>query len=118
MVDFEQKRKYYRLRYPKRAMPSIRFEENLYQVTEVSEKGIRIMMKNLVSLYKGLSMTGTLNLHDEREVKVKGSILRFDKEEVIVILDKGPSFKHMVEEQRHIRNKYPSYFARLRTQAA
>ncbi|WP_260261809.1 PilZ domain-containing protein [Vibrio intestinalis] len=118
MNDLEQKRKYYRLRYPRRAMPIVRFHDELFHVSEVSEKGIRIVMNNLTTLYKGLSLSGTLSLNPDCKIPVEGSILRFDKNEVILYLNKGPSFKHMVQEQRHIRNKYPAYFARLRANAA
>lgn len=118
MSDFEQKRKYYRLKYPRRARPYVRFSDELFSVTEVSEGGIRLQIGKLTSMYKGLSMKGTLNLHDDSKVSVEGAVLRFDEDEVIVQLRKGPSFKDMVEEQRHIRNKYPSFFASLRRQAA
>ena len=116
MNDAVQKRKYYRLRYPRRAMPIVRIHDELFHVTEVSEKGIRVMMNNLTSLYKGLSLSGTLSLGVDCTVLIEGAILRFEDNEVILLLYKGPSFKHMVEQQRHIRNKYPAYFARLRSQ--
>lgn len=118
MSDVEQKRKYYRLKYPRRARPYVRFAEELFHVTEVSEGGIRVRVSNFTSMYKGLSMKGILNLHDDSQVKVEGAVLRFDEDEVVVKLKKGPSFKDMVEEQRHIRNNYPSFFASLRRQAA
>ncbi len=118
MSNVEQKRKYYRLKYPRRARPYVRFSDELFSVTEVSEGGIRVRVGAFNNMYKGLSMKGTLNLHDDSEVSVEGAILRFDEDEVVVKLKKGPSFKDMVEEQRHIRNKYPSFFASLRRQAA
>ena len=118
MNDEVQKRKYYRLRYPSRAMPVVRIQDELFHVSEVSEKGIRVIMNNLTTLYKGLSLTGTLSLSVDCKVPIEGAILRFDKNEVIIQLYKGPSFKDMVEQQRHIRNKYPAYFARLRANAA
>lgn len=118
MNDEVQKRKYYRLRYPRRAMPVVRIQDELFHVSEVSEKGIRVIMNNFTTLYKGLSLSGTLNLGLDCSVPIEGAILRFENNEVILQLYKGPSFKHMVEQQRHIRNKYPAYFARLRTDAA
>ena len=117
MDDMVQKRQYYRLRYPRRAMPIIRIDDELYHVSEISEKGIRIVMNKTTSLYRGLTLKGTLSLGLDYKIKVKGHILRFDKNEVILQLTVGPSFKDMVEQQRYIRNRYPDYFARLRSQA-
>ncbi|MGD8112731.1 PilZ domain-containing protein [Vibrio sp. TRT 21S02] len=117
-MSFEQKRQYYRLKYPRRARPYVRIEERLFSVTEVSEKGLRVLMGDLPALYRGLSLSGKLSLSGNRTIHFEGAILRFDKDEVILQLSKGPSFKNMVEEQRRIRQKYPSYFARLRQQAA
>ena len=63
-------------------------------------------------------MSGTLNLHNNKQVTFEGAVLRFDQNEAIVKLKKGPTFKNMVEEQRHIRQKYPTYFSRPVTEVA
>ncbi|MEL7292894.1 MAG: PilZ domain-containing protein [Pseudomonadota bacterium] len=118
MSDFEQKRKYYRLKYPKRARPYVKFGDEMFQVTEVSEGGIRMVLNSFTSMYKGLTIKGVLNLHGDNPVAIEGAVLRFDNDEVIIQLRKGPTFKIMVDEQRHIRQKYPSFFARLRGSAA
>ncbi|MDC5707240.1 PilZ domain-containing protein [Vibrio europaeus] len=118
MSSFIQKRQFYRLRYPKRARPFVRFGDDLFQVAEVSEGGIRMVVANSNTMYKGLEIKGMLNLNDESRVEIEGAVLRFDRDEVIVQLRKGPTFKIMVDEQRKIRSKYPVFFARLREAAA
>ncbi|MCG9599170.1 PilZ domain-containing protein [Vibrio sp. Isolate25] len=118
MSDFEQKRKFYRLKYPRRARPSVRISNELFHVTEVSEGGIRVVKNTFTNWYKGLAMSGTIHLHNNKQVTFEGNVLRFDQNEVIVKLRKGPSFKNMVEEQRHIRQKYPAYFSRPTTEVA
>lgn len=118
MSDVEQKRKFYRLKYPRRGRPSVRFAQELFHVSEVSEGGIRVIMNNFSNLYKGLSIKGVLSLHNDYEVAIEGAVLRFDDQEMVVQLKKGPSFKDMVEEQRHIRKHYPRHFEKLRVQAA
>ena len=75
----------------------------MFQVTEVSEGGMRMIVNSLNSMYKGLSVKGILNLNDEDQVEIEGAVLRFDQGEVIVQLRKGPTFKIMVEQQRHIK---------------
>ncbi|MGF1696187.1 PilZ domain-containing protein [Vibrio kyushuensis] len=112
--DSIQKRQYYRLKYPKRAMPVMRIQDELYRVSEVSEKGIRFVIDKPDSIHHGLDMSGVLNLHDDSQISIQGAVLRLDKNEVIILLSKGPSFKDMVQEQRHIRQKYPTYFAKMR----
>ncbi len=118
MSGAEQKRQFYRLKYPRRGRPSVRFSKELFHVSEVSEGGIRIIVNGFSNLYKGLSMKGVLSLHNDCEVDIEGSVLRFDDQEVIVQLRKGPSFKNMVEEQRHIRNAFPRHFELLKMHAA
>ncbi|MEZ8103517.1 PilZ domain-containing protein [Vibrio clamense] len=106
----EQKRQYYRLKYPKKARPLIRIGDQLIPVSEVSEKGLRIVRHDFSALYKGLIMAGILRLHGDRQIPVQGPILRFDGNEVIIKLDEGITFKDMFEEQRYIRQKYPVHF--------
>ncbi|EGU48532.1 hypothetical protein VIOR3934_12350 [Vibrio orientalis CIP 102891 = ATCC 33934] len=118
MNDVEQKRKYYRLKYPKRARPFVRFGDEMFQVTEVSEGGIRMVSNNFTNMYQGLTVKGVLNLNEENVIEVEGAVLRFDKDEVIIQLRKGPTFKIMVDEQRFIRTKYPVFFEKLRKEVA
>ncbi|MDN3610188.1 PilZ domain-containing protein [Vibrio ostreicida] len=118
MNDVEQKRDYYRLKYPKRYRPSVNFSSEQFHVTEVSEGGIRVAVNPFTNWYKGLSLSGTLTLHNNMQVKVEGAVLRFDNNEVVLKLVKGPTFKNMVEEQRYIRQKYPEHFIVKSTQVA
>ena len=111
-ISVEQKRKYYRLRYPKRARPILRIKDQYYHICEVSEKGIRVLIENVASVYRGLTMAGTLRLHGNTQISVEGAVLRFDNDEVILLLSKGPTLKNMLEEQRHIKNKYPTFFSK------
>ncbi len=113
-----QKRKYYRLRYPKRARAVLRVQDELFHVSEVSERGIRILTRRVEDFCRGVHLSGFLDMNDESQIRIEGAILRHDDEEVILQLTKGPSFKNMVAEQRHIKNKYPSYFSKLREQMA
>ncbi len=117
-ISVEQKRKYYRLRYPKRARPILRIKDQYYHICEVSEKGIRVLIENVASVYRGLTMAGTLRLHGNTQISVEGAVLRFDNDEVILLLSKGPTLKNMLEEQRHIKNKYPTFFSKQRNFAA
>ncbi|MGX9418827.1 PilZ domain-containing protein [Vibrio sp. RC27] len=120
MTSFDgvQRRQYYRLKYPKRARPVMRIEDQFFHVCESSERGIRVVMNNITNLYRGLRLSGTVRLHSNQEVSIEGSIVRFDNGEVVVKLDKGLSFRDMVAEQRHIRQKYPLFFSDQGSSAA
>ncbi|MDE1254896.1 PilZ domain-containing protein [Vibrio aestuarianus] len=113
--DFIQKRQYYRLKYPKRARPVVKIDDELFHVSEISVQGIRIEMPRATALYQGLSMSGTVHMRSDSSIKISGKVLRFQQNEVVVQLTNGPGFKHMVEEQRYIRQKYPTYFSSLRS---
>lgn len=111
--DGVQQRQYFRLRYPKNARPVLHLEERTFSVSETSEKGLRVIMGNIASLYCGLRMSARVTLHADVDVSIEGSILRFDDDnEVIIKLDKGLSFKNMVAEQRYVKQKFPNYMAR------
>lgn len=113
---FAQKRQFYRLKYPKRAMPVLQLGNQRYRVTELSEQGIRVLMENYSTMLKGEQMTGKVSLPTDDEISIEGAVLRFDGEEVIFKLSKGPSFKIMVQEQRNIKNKFPHFYSLLRAQ--
>ncbi|WP_282176791.1 PilZ domain-containing protein [Vibrio nereis] len=85
MSAVENKRQFYRLKYPPGARPSVWFSKQRYCVSDVS---------------------------------IVGDVFRFDGHEMVIKLDKGPSFKHMVDEQRYIRSKYPAFYDRLRGKVA
>ena len=105
--SFTQKRQYYRLKYPKRARPVMRIKDELFHVSEVSEKGVRLIMQNVIPVYRGFSMAGTLRLHDNNSVDISGAVLRQEGDEVIVQLSQGPSFKDMVSEQKAYSAEIP-----------
>ena len=106
----KQKRQYFRLRYPKRARPVVRVKDRKFSVAEVSEKGLRVVMANTSTLYRGMSMKGVLLLHGDKLIEIDGAVLRFEGDEVILKLKQGPSFKQMFSEQIRLRRKYPFLF--------
>mgnify|MGYP003886320193 CR=1 FL=1 len=118
MSAVENKRQFYRLKYPPGARPSVWFSKQRYCVSEVSEGGIRVILKEPSSLQIGFAMAGVLSLQNDSDVSIVGDVFRFDGHEMVIKLDKGPSFKHMVDEQRYIRSKYPAFYDRLRGKVA
>ncbi|MEO1526844.1 MAG: PilZ domain-containing protein [Planctomycetota bacterium] len=106
------KRAYYRLRYPSSMRPSIRIQSVDYEVAELSERGMRVVMPRDVRLEKGTPIEGIIRFYDRQTSEIKGSVLRRDKDEVVFSIDSGISYKRMLDEQMAIVHKYPSYFSK------
>ncbi len=64
--SFIQKRKYYRLKYPHKARPVMRIKDELFHVSEVSER-VFALWCNIIPVYRGFSMAGTLRLHGNKQ---------------------------------------------------
>ncbi|CAH0539384.1 PilZ domain-containing protein [Vibrio marisflavi] len=112
---YKQKREHFRLRYPKSDRPVIHLIDGNYLVSEISEKGLRVLMKNTSILCSGMSIHGVLTLHEDNEVNVEGYIRRFENDEVILELEKGPSLKMMESEKVHLRREFPLLVQNLQT---
>lgn len=56
----DQKRKYYRLKYPVKALPRVRINGNVYHVNEVSEGGLRVTLSSIHQFHQGLMIRGNV----------------------------------------------------------
>ena len=102
-----ESRAHYRLRYPTVDRPKIRFEETLYEVSEISEGGVRIMFSPALEIHKDQPFAGVVHFSDGQTVSIEGTVLRILDEEFVVALSKGVSFNRMIIEQMRLRQKYP-----------
>ncbi|WP_375752488.1 PilZ domain-containing protein [Vibrio sp. HN007] len=110
--NHEQRRQYYRLRYPRNDRPVITLMDKKYHVCEISEQGLRIVFLSQNPVAIGLTVSGKISFHDSETLSIEGEILRQDDLEVIIKLTKGVSFKRMTVEQLYLRKKYPKVYAR------
>ncbi|GLQ73983.1 PilZ domain-containing protein [Vibrio penaeicida] len=106
----KQSRQYYRLRYPKSERPRIKAWNKQFPVTEISEKGLRLLFSSEVDVKKRMEIKGTLILSGGESFDVIGEVLRLDGTELVIKLNEGPSLKHMAAEQIRIRKKFPGFF--------
>ena len=90
------KRAYYRLRYPLVERPKVRTEGGDYEVSEVSERGIRIVLTGSYVFRRDQPFAGVLRFRYGMNVSIEGVVLRSDKKELIVALSKGPSREQML----------------------
>jgi hypothetical protein len=104
------RRNYFRLKYPVAERPAVRYKGRDYRVSEISEKGIKILRDKEFTVQAGQYFAGVVRFIDGGTVPIVGAVLRFDDQEVVVALTKGISLGRMTAEQRHIRQKYPMFF--------
>ncbi len=102
-----QQREFYRLWYPVAERPSLRIDDQEFDVSEVSEAGARIVIASQVELADAEAFTGTVTFRTGEKDCVKGTILRSSENEIVANLTTGISLKRMMAEQIRIRQKYP-----------
>jgi hypothetical protein len=104
-----QKRNYYRLKYPKSERPTVWFRGCTYEVSEISEGGVRIMLAKGCAVRLHQTFAGVLRFKDGDTTPVVGVVLRWEGDEMVVKLSQGISLKRMIAEQSRIRKKYPMF---------
>ncbi|WED20649.1 PilZ domain-containing protein [Vibrio sp. JC009] len=111
--QWEQKRQFYRLRYPDHDRPIISIMDEEFYVCEISEQGMRIVFVSDTPVEVGVIISGLVTFYDDKSVEVQGTILRQHESEVAVkLIDDGISFRRMTQEQMHLRQKYPGMYGR------
>ncbi len=103
-------RTYYRLRYPGAERPTVRIEDRDYEVSEVSERGAKIVLAGACALRLDQPFAGVLRFRDGETVSVEGVVQRFAGKEIVLNLSSGVSLKRMMAEQKRLLQKYPTLF--------
>ncbi len=106
-----ERRQFYRLRYPEADRPKLQFDNMEYHVVELSESGVRIALSRW-QLGDGRSVVGWIRFYDGEAIPIEGIVLRTEGEEVVVQLSLGVSLKRMLDEQRRLIQLYPFLFER------
>ena len=106
----ETRRSHYRLRYPPASQPTIDIDDVTYQVAEISEAGVRIVLAGTFSISPSAAFAGDIKFHDGEKVSIEGLVLRTHGNEVAVQLSSGISIKRMLAEQIWLRNEFPMFF--------
>ena len=106
----DQRRRYYRLQYPEVERPTVWFKARYYEVTEVSEGGVMILLGDGCAVRLGQSFVGVIQFQDGEINPIVGVVLRIDEGRMAVKLSKGISLRRMMAEQIRLRKKYPMFF--------
>jgi len=108
MSNDEDRRKYFRVRYPNNATPLLVTGDRTYAVTELSEGGMRVLgMDESVPI--GTPVAGRLELLSGEHFEVESQIGRRDEEECILIHLTGITFASVMREQQHIVREFPDF---------
>jgi hypothetical protein len=106
----QNKRRYYRLQYPEVERPSVWFKGRCYEVTEVSEGGVMVLLGDGCAVRPGQSFVGVIEFQDGETNSIVGVVLRIVENKMAVKLAKGISLRRMMAEQIRLRKKYPMLF--------
>ena len=98
-------RKYFRLRYPVTERPIIRSGDRDFEVAEISEGGVRIIVTGGMEFEPGGQFSGSILFADGEILDIRGLMLRSMDGEIVVRLSQGISFKRMVAEQALLKQK-------------
>ncbi len=90
-------------------MPTLRVLNREFKVSEISEQGMRVIMRDPTLLNIGDSIKGEVILNSlDNNVSIDGKVIRIVGNEVIFQLREGLSFKDMIAEQRYLRKHFPN----------
>lgn len=106
----EQRRQFFRLRYPRNDRPVVTLKDQAYHVCEISEQGMRIIFLSPTKVALGITVSGRIEFFDKEQIEIEGVTLRQHDGEVALKLSKGISLKRMTVEQRRLRQKYPAVY--------
>lgn len=103
-----ERRKYHRLQYPEAERLNVRIDGKDFHVSEISEKGTKIILPNRCPVSHNQPVTGVLWFKDGVNIVIHGVVQRCDDDGVALKLSKGISMQRMIIEQSRILQKYPS----------
>lgn len=104
----EQQRAYFRLWYPQVARPALVIGDRKFEVTEISEEGVRIAISGSFGREENESFSGTIQFSNGESDPVAGTVRRSSPKEVVASLSRGISLKRMMSEQIRIRKNFPT----------
>ena len=102
-------REHYRVRYPIACRPNLAILNNVYEIIDLSEHGIRFFGNDVSRFHSDMKIDGIITFDDGGSISIKGKIIRIDKNNAVMFLTESIPFGRIVTEQRFINEKYPEY---------
>ena len=104
----ENLREHYRIKYPEKERPQFVVGKQIFEVIDLSEKGIYFSMGSLHSYVEHQALKGTVVFKSGKRCDVAGKILRINQAEktCALRLDRGVPLAQIMEEQLRLLQKY------------
>lgn len=102
----DNRRGFYRLRYPDAERPALDADGLVAAVAELSEGGMRVVAGDF-RVAVGCRVAGEVRFADGETVWVDGTVLRHDAGEAVLQLEVGVPLPRMVAEQKRLLRRYP-----------
>ena len=95
-----QKRQYFRIIYPSSGRPIAYIKRQKFEVLDISEGGCKVLVVNPAEVFAvGEKVKGSIVFRDESSIKIRGEILRFEANAVVIRMPEGVPQKKIMEEQ-------------------
>ncbi len=103
----DERREFFRIRYPSVERPEIEMGEDRFDVAELSEGGLRVL-GDFGEIESGHAVDAVLRLLCGSSLQVTASFSRIDDGGAVFDNLQGVSFAEIMNEQRYLIRKYPS----------
>lgn len=103
----EERRRFFRVRYPSTERPVLEIGGIPFDVSELSEGGLRAG-GSAAHLTEASDVHGTLRLLSGKSFEITAAFARIDGSELVFEDLEGVSFAEMMHEQRYLIRKYPT----------
>lgn len=99
-------RKFYRLSYPLTDRPTMTVGGIKYEVSDLSEEGVKFFVKGDDPIKKLSRLEGHLDFGGRSRLLVQGEVLRVTDTEMIIKLDEHLPLPLIMSEQRYLIKTY------------
>ena len=103
----ESKRKFFRIFYPNNDCPRLLLSGMSFNVIDVSEEGVRFIVKSVTGFTVGQSASGSVTFADGESFLIHGSVARVTDSDVSLNLKRAIPLRKIMAEQRRLIEKYP-----------
>jgi len=103
--NYDDRRQFFRLVYPRDSAPGIIINGRLFFVLDICERAIRFQRDASRYYQSGQKITATLIFHDGSKFDVNGWVGRVYQNEVVVMLLKHIPYQKIIAEQISIDKK-------------
>lgn len=105
MTASPSRRELYRIVYPESERPALEVGTTIYDVIDVSERGLRFQLNHQRAPQLGDRIVGLLHFRRGESTRIEGSVIRLVPAVVAIALNPPLAFSEMMMEQRYLRSK-------------